>query len=50
LIAVDTTILIFASKMQADDEDFQDGRSLGQVTVLDPFNPANATRLGLTTP
>ena len=31
-------------------EDFQDGRALGQVTFLDPFNPANAARLGLTTP
>lgn len=29
-------------------EDFQDGRRLGRVTILDPFNPANAARLGLT--
>jgi predicted nucleic acid-binding protein len=28
-------------------EDFQDGRRLGGVTFLSPFNPANATRLGL---
>ena len=28
-------------------EDFQDGRTLGRVTFLDPFNPANAARLGL---
>lgn len=27
-------------------EDFQDGRTLGRVTFLDPFNPANAARLG----
>lgn len=28
-------------------EDLQDGRTLGRVTFLDPFNPANAARLGL---
>ncbi len=28
-------------------EDFQDGRRLGQVTFLDPFNPTNAARLKL---
>ena len=28
-------------------EDFQDGRTLGRVTFLDPFNPKNAARLGL---
>jgi predicted nucleic acid-binding protein len=28
-------------------QDFQDGRTLGRVTFLDPFNPANASRLGL---
>ena len=28
-------------------EDFQDGRTLGRVTFVDPFNPANAARLGL---
>jgi predicted nucleic acid-binding protein len=28
-------------------EDFQDGRRLGGVTFLNPFNPANAARLGL---
>lgn len=28
-------------------EDFQDGRRLGGVTFLSPFNPANAARLGL---
>jgi predicted nucleic acid-binding protein len=28
-------------------EDFQNGRTLGRVTFLDPFDPANATRLGL---
>ena len=28
-------------------EDFQDGRTLGRVTFLDPFNPANAGQLGL---
>lgn len=28
-------------------EDLQDGRTLGRVTFLDPFNPANAPRLGL---
>jgi predicted nucleic acid-binding protein len=27
-------------------EDFQDGRRLGGVTFVDPFNPANAARLG----
>ena len=26
-------------------EDFQDGRALGSVRFLDPFKPANATRL-----
>jgi predicted nucleic acid-binding protein len=31
-------------------EDFQDGRRLGGVTFLDPFNPANAARLGLARP
>ena len=30
-------------------EDFQDGRRLGHVTFLNPFNPANAARLGLPT-
>lgn len=30
-------------------EDFQDGRRLGGVTFLDPFNPVNAGRLGLST-
>ena len=28
-------------------EDFQDGRRLGGVTFLNPFNPDNAARLGL---
>ena len=28
-------------------QDFQDGRTLGRVTFVDPFNPANAERLGL---
>lgn len=28
-------------------EDLQDGRTLGRVTFLDPFNPANARRLGI---
>lgn len=28
-------------------EDLQDGRALGRVTFLNPFNPANASRLGL---
>lgn len=28
-------------------QDFQNGRTLGRVTFLDPFNPANAPRLGL---
>lgn len=28
-------------------EDFQNGRRLGRITFLDPFNPANAARLGL---
>jgi predicted nucleic acid-binding protein len=28
-------------------EDFQDGRRLGSVMFLNPFNPANAARLGL---
>lgn len=28
-------------------EDFQNGRRLGRVTFLDPFDPANAARLGL---
>jgi predicted nucleic acid-binding protein len=28
-------------------EDFQDGRLLGGVRFLDPFNPVNADRLGL---
>jgi predicted nucleic acid-binding protein len=28
-------------------EDLQDGQKLGRVTFLDPFNPANARRLGL---
>lgn len=28
-------------------EDFRDGRTLGRVTFLDPFNPANAGRLGI---
>ena len=28
-------------------EDFQDGRRLGSVTFLNPFNPALATRFGL---
>ncbi len=31
-------------------EDFQDGRRLGGVTFLDPFNPGNAARLGLHRP
>lgn len=31
-------------------EDFQDGRRLGGVTFLDPFNPGNAARLGLGSP
>ena len=31
-------------------EDFQDGRRLGGVTFLNPFNPDNAARLGLTQP
>jgi predicted nucleic acid-binding protein len=31
-------------------EGFQDGRRLGGVTSLDPFNPANAARLGLPPP
>jgi len=31
-------------------EDFQDGRRLGGVTFLDPFNPGNAARLGLASP
>jgi predicted nucleic acid-binding protein len=31
-------------------EDFQDGRRLGGVTFLSPFNPANAARLGLPSP
>jgi predicted nucleic acid-binding protein len=31
-------------------EDFQDGRRLGGVTFLSPFNPANAARLGLSRP
>ena len=31
-------------------EDFQDGRRLGGVTFADPFNPANAARLGLGRP
>ena len=28
-------------------EDFQNGRRLGRVTFLDPFEPTNAVRLGL---
>jgi predicted nucleic acid-binding protein len=28
-------------------EDFQNGRRLGRVTFLNPFDPANALRLGL---
>jgi len=28
-------------------EDLQDGRTLGRVTFLDPFNRANARRLGI---
>jgi hypothetical protein len=28
-------------------EGFQDGRRLGRVTILDPFNPNNARALGL---
>jgi predicted nucleic acid-binding protein len=28
-------------------EDFQNGRTLGRVTFLDPFDPANDARLGL---
>ena len=28
-------------------EDFQNGRTLGRVTFLNPFDPANAVRLGL---
>jgi predicted nucleic acid-binding protein len=28
-------------------EDFQDGRRLGRVTILDPFNPANTPAFGL---
>lgn len=28
-------------------EDFQDGRTLGRVTFLDPFNPANLDPLGI---
>ncbi len=31
-------------------EDFQDGQRLGSVTFLNPFNPANAARLGLSRP
>lgn len=31
-------------------EDFQDGRTLGRVTFLNPFNPANDPRLGLGDP
>jgi len=31
-------------------EDLQDGRRLGGVTFLDPFNPASAARLGLARP
>jgi predicted nucleic acid-binding protein len=31
-------------------EDFQDGRRLGCVTFLNPFNPANASLLGLKPP
>jgi predicted nucleic acid-binding protein len=31
-------------------EDFQDGRPLGRVTFLNPFNPANTARLGLAQP
>jgi predicted nucleic acid-binding protein len=29
-------------------EDFQNGRTLGRVIFLDPFDPANDARLGLT--
>jgi hypothetical protein len=28
-------------------QDFQSGRKLGRVTFLDPFDPANDARLGL---
>ena len=31
-------------------EDFQNGRRLGRVTFLSPFDPANAHRLGLPRP
>ena len=31
-------------------EDFQPGRRLGRVNIVDPFDPANAARLGIASP
>lgn len=46
----DALIWATAQRLGADilvTEDLQDGRKLGRVTFLNPFNPANAARLGL---